>query len=270
MYDYRQFIEFTGIELNPKQIQQYPFVYRRALRRIEEILGWSLTQRMKYEEAGKTSSECRCIDQTMNEEQYEAFIEGLIDPDEEEGVLRIFPFNNLDTNLFIDPAKYVYKVKLVIPTRGDNDQFITIKTFKNWMPKVAKNQFIQYIELCKDDLAQLALGCGCDCTNCALLLIDGDWIRNEFPEELMWVLADQIIWEYQNLQSLDKDSNRIVTSESVSNHSVSYLVTDAEKKGGGDYYSKKSPLDEEYILGILEQYIGPYSPLYKKRKLKVY
>lgn len=261
--DLQTFLDLSGITLTQAQEDRYERVARRAELNLTRLLGWSATQRNLFEEAGKTNAECQCVDQTMNDDAYEKFIEGLQEPDEEEGIIRLFPYNSKDSRLFIDPASAIYKVKLVQFTRGSDQQFVTLRTFKDWMPLYSHNAtvdesartYAHYIELCKADFNS-PCGCTANCTNCGYLAVDGDWVRNSYPDDLQDLLMQLILQEYQNPLSLNRDQNRIVTSESVSNHSVSYLITDREKKG-----STTRVQDEEWFIEEVKKWIGPYSPL---------
>jgi len=264
--DIQTFLTLSGIQLTQAQEDRYPYVVRRAESQLTRLLGWSATQRNLFEEVGKTSSACQCIDQTLSEEAYQQMLERLQEPDEEEGTYRLFPYSNLDTRLFIDPCMAVYKVKLVMFTRGSDQQFITMRTFKNWQALYSTNTtvdesaktFAHYIELCKDDYDSPCQPCS-GCTNCAYLCVDGDWVRNSYPDDIQELLVQLIIQEYQNPFTLNKDNTRIVTSESVNNHSVSYLVTDAEKKGESSRIQ-----DKDWFLADIRKWMGPYSPLYVK------
>ena len=260
---YREFQNILGIELNERQIKAYPFVYNRALFRLEKLLGWSISQRNVYEEVGKLNNECAIINQSLKNDEMEKFIKSLKKPDDEEGVLRLFPYSSIDTNIFIDPAKAIYKIKLVVPVKGSDDRLITIKEFKNWMPKVKSNNYIQYISKCKDDIGINCGNCCSTCSGCGMLMIDGDWVRNVFPDDLAFILADLIAYEFKKRSSVidltDLSSLRTVHSESVSNHSVTY---DTSKKVE-DY----DPLKNQDYIDVIKTWMGPYSPLRNKMRI---
>lgn len=267
--DLQTFLELSGVTLTQAQEDRFPRIARRAELNLTRLLGWSATQRTLFEEVGKTNSPCTCIDQSMDDDQYSEWTERLQEPDEEEGIIRLFPYSNLDTRLFIDPATAIYKVKLVQFARGSDQQFISMRTFKNWMPLYnhhstvdeSARTYAHYIELCKDDFDTPCSPCT-GCTNCAYLAVDADWVRNSYPDDLQDLLMELILQEYQNPISLNRDQNRVVTSESVNNHSVSYLVTDKEKKG-----STARVQDEQWFIDEVKKWIGPFSPLYVKQHL---
>ena len=248
--NYINFKLLTGIELTQNQINQYPFNYQRALYRLEKLLGWSISQRSIYEEVGKANNESFKFNQSMNDDQYQLFIKGLKAPDEENGTLRLFPYSYIDTNFLIDPAKAIYKLKLVIPVRGSDEQFITIKEFKNYLLKINNNNYINYIELLKEN------NCYKENIGNALLMVDGDWIKNTFPDQLVHILADLIIYEFQqrkNLSLTTTSSSYAIKSESVSNHSITY---DTSTK-----VESRDPLQNQEYLNIIKNWIGPYSQL---------
>lgn len=261
-----KYLRLTGLTLTKQQEDDFSRVLVRAELKLQRLLGWKAGQRSLYEEAGKLNNECSCIDQTMTDDQYQNLINGIQAPDEEQGTIRLYPYNNLETRMFIDPATAVYAVKLVVFVRGSDQQFLTIKTLKNWMPIYEHNTtvddsarvFCHYVELCKDDVMRQ---CGCRCTGCAFLMVDGDFVRQDYPDDLRDLLVQLITQEYQNPFTLNPDQNRIITSESVQNHSVSYLVTDAMKKGQGFSTGIET---EEWFIDLIKPWIGPFSPLYKR------
>lgn len=251
------FLNITGLELTESQANRFTFVANRAQARLERMLGWSLNQTDSYEEAGKLSSEFATIDQDHIN------LETLKEPDEVENTWRIFPYSETDTNLRIDPCSAVYKVKAIVPLKGDEQQFVTLKDFSNFAPIVGKptgrNNYISYIQKCGTcDICQARW-----CTNCALLAVDAEWIKNTFPDDLQTILADLIVHGYKNAPTLDMEKFGWKSeSESVDGHTVSRSYFGKE-----DLPEIYDPLQDDNVLETLQEYIGPYSPLYKKQRL---
>lgn len=253
----KEFLNITGLELTETQADRYQYLSSRAQARLERMLGWSLSQSDNFEEAGKLGSEFSSINQdTMN-------LDALGKPDEVENTWRIFPYSETDTNLRIDPCSAVYKVKAIAPLRGDDQKFVTLKDFHNFIPVVGKPtgrvNYVTYVQKCGTcDLCQARY-----CTNCALLAVDADWIKNAFPDDLLTILADIIVHDYKNAPSLNMDKFGWKSeSESVDGHTVSRSYFGKE-----DLPDIYDPLQDEDVLKVIEEYIGPYSPLYKKQRV---
>jgi len=272
----QRFTLLSGVELTSAQSARYTYVYNKALAQLEYLLGWKLNQKSLFEEAGKTSSECIKINQTMNEAAYTVFKNGLQPADEAQGDYRLFPYSNLDTNLKIDPTTAIYQVKLVTFPRGSDQEFVTLKTFKNWQANYgypafvngSQRYFADYVQLCSDDVGLECGNCCRGCTGCGYLAIDGDWIKGTLPEDLENLLVELIVQGYKYPYSLNASNDRLVQSESVENHSVTYVVTNAEKEGTASLKSRVQ--DEGWFLDTIKLWIGPYSPLYKHIRPKVY
>lgn len=254
-----EFETYTGIILTEAQAERYDVLANRALKRLQKLLGWEISSSDDYEEAGQLLNTTAPINQKTLD------IESLEEPDEVVNTWRLFPFYDMNTNLRIDPCTAVYNVKLVIPLIGDETRFVTIYNFDTYIPLVGKtvdrSQYITYIKKAKE----ISSSCG-PCrwvTNVPLLAVDAEWISRSFPDDLMQILADLIVYEFQNQPSLAADANRPLKSisQSVDGHSISkaYSDTTTSKKIG--------PLDDDNVLNILKEYIGPYSPLYKERRI---
>lgn len=268
--DLERFLDLSGLVLTKEQEDAYPRTLRRALREFEHLLGWQIDQKGEFVEVGKLKNECQKIDQTMSEPEYQNFIKTLAPPDAEQGNWRLFPYSNLDTQLRVDPASAIYSVKLVTLPRGDAQQFITLKTFKNWQANYghaatvedAQKYYTHHIELCSSDVNSECGNCCLGCTGCGYLAVDGEWILGTYPEDLENLLVELIVQGYQQPYTLNAAAARLVQSESVENHSVTYVVTNREKEGLANRVQ-----DKDWFIEELQAYIGPFSPLYKKPRV---
>ena len=179
--------------------------------------------------------------------------QALLLPDQEEGEIKLFNFDPEASQLAIDPAKYIYTIKLVVPLRGNSEEFVTVKELEKVMPRVItrQNNLIRYVERCSSWPTSL---CGCQCRGCVMLAVDGEWLKT-VPESMQFVVTDLIAYYMRHPFSLD--SVRTVKSESVDGHSVSY----------GDDETIDSIIDTPEFAKMVADYAGPFSPYYKKVRL---
>lgn len=254
--DIDDFEEYTGLTLTEVQRDQFEPMSRRAQKRLQKILGWEILSSDDYNEVGQLLNHCSPIDQkTLDKTK-------LKEPDEVINTWRLFPYYDTNVNLRIDPCTAVNNAKLVIPLIGDETEFVTIYNLSKYVPLAGKTvggkQYINYIKKSKDP---------CPCmkwiTNVPLLAVDAEWVSDFWPDDLMEVLADLIVYEYQSKPSLTADSSRPLKSmsQSVDGHSVSKTYADSDKLSSND------PLEKDSVKDILMEYIGPYSPLYKERRI---
>lgn len=256
-YDVAIFQEMTGINLSESQLSDYERAYNRAVKFLSEELGWDFSylvdeQTYDYEtgyiELGKTLSECTCPKQIKN-------MDSLLPPDVVQGEVRIFPFSKDDSFILIDPCYAIYTLKLVVPLTGDEMKYVTVKELENIMPNILPNRrgeykdIIHYVERCDSWPKRI---CGCDCINCVMLAVDGKWCK-DIPKQLFDILTQLILYFMKNPFSISEDS-RLIKSESVDGHSVSY----------GDKSELDMLTESKNYLTLIRKFMGPYSPYNKK------
>lgn len=256
-YDVAIFQELTGIELTEDQLPLFERSLSRALQTLSEELGWDFTYledeseydySTGYEELGKTVNECACPKQIKN-------MDSFLPADEVQGEVRLFPFDKEASYILIDPCYSVYTLKLVVPLVGDESKYVTVKQLENIMPNILPNKrgeykdFIHYVERC-DSWPKYV--CGCDCINCVMLAVDAKWVKN-VPKQLFDILTRLILYYMKNPYSITEDS-RLIKSESVDGHSVSY----------GDKSELDMLLGSKTYLALIKKFSGPFSPYAKK------
>lgn len=251
-YNISVFMDLSGIELTEDQIPAYSRAEARAFRFLENALGWSFNYTSTYRELGKTKTECSCPDGIEKMDTFERS-RTLLLPDPEQGEIKLFNFDPEASQLSIDPAKYVYSIKLVVPLKGNSEEFVTVKQLENVMPRVItrQNNLIRYVERCDSWPKSL---CGCQCRGCVMLAIDGEWLKT-VPESMQFVVTDLIAYFMRHPYSLD--TSRSIKSESVDGHSVSY--DNAE--------TIDSIINTLEFAKMVSDYAGPFSPYYKKVRL---
>lgn len=255
----------TGLELEEEdQIAMFNRANSRASRKLIQYLGWTPLYKEAYEEVGIAINEGVC----PTEEELALWQEDpeannfFLEPDTVEGKVKLFPYYPEDANYFIDPATAIYSVKIVKLVSADSAQFMTVKKLSgdDWNSKtnmnyvVSRKPVIRWLEICK---APTMLPCKCDeGKSCYMLAVDADWVK-ALPEDLMYLLADLILFYMQHQPTLNAGSIYAISSESVDGHSVSY---DTKTKNA----SVKNSEDEvlEPYMAMFKNYIGPYSILH--------
>lgn len=221
--------ELTGITIPASKRAYYEAQIKRVQTRLEAILGFTLKPEHIYTELGKAQQDCVCPDIPESSQ--------LLPADAVNGVIKVFPYNNKDRFLHIDPFKDVYAVKLVRVT--ENHEFVTVKTFDTFTKQYMSQGIGKYIEKCDTCF------CDCDCKDCVQLAVDADWIdltddEDDIPDDLWYLWCDMI--DYY------ADPDRDIKSESVDGHSWSK----------GDI---KAPWEEDYAKLLLKRYAGPFGSI---------
>lgn len=218
--DIEKYEELTGLTVAPSQEALVKANIRRTKAMLETLLGFTLSPKNLYNELGKAQRECACPDIDTS---------SLLPADEEQGIVKLFPYNSRDQYLHVDPFKNVYSAKLVyVTTDGD---YVTVKTFENVKPQYGRDGIGNYVEKCIS--CNL---CECDCDDCLQLAVDAEWI-DCLPDDLMYLWADMVTHEI--------DCNKNIKSESVTGHSWSKADT-------------RSPEQLPHNILLLKRYAGPY------------
>lgn len=229
--DLNKYKELTGIDVPTAQQGQFNASVRRARAAIESMLGFSLKPKNLYTEQGKVQFQGHYL---PTED-----LTNLLPPDSEEGVYKLFPYDERDDYFHVDPFKNVYRVKLVVPTR--DGKFITITELDNVVPQYGRDGIGKFVKrhwewFTWDWYRTWRVAYSREDRGAMQLAVEADWL-NCYPDDLMYLWADMI--EYQ------MDPNRNMKSESVDGHSWS--KSDA---------SKPETKPENKLL--LKRYAGPY------------
>lgn len=223
--DIAKYTKLTGKTIAASNEAVFNATVRRTKAMLETLLGFTLKAENLYNELGKSRDDCACSNvETSN----------LLEPDEEQGVYKLFPYNSNDRYFHVDPFKEVYKVKLVRVVQETN--FVTIRTFENVKPQFERSGIGKYIENCFDCM------CDCDCDGCVQLAVDAEWLNcaDCLPDDILYLWADMI--DYQ------MDCKKNIKSESVEGHSWSKDNT-------------KSPEVLPHNILLLKRYAGPYGSI---------
>jgi hypothetical protein len=201
---------------------------------LESLLGFSLEPELVtenlYIESGKTNGFSCPIDG-----------ETLLPPDPVVGAYRLYPYNDKDQIIAVDPFSTVHAVKLVHGT-------VTVLTFDHYRAEVGRSGVAKYIELSPwwyryfDVLWFQRSFPFCTCGQNWQLAVDADWLwpltpgTPDLPQDLQYVWADMVTY-YAN-------QKRKMKSETVGSHTYSQALT--------------VPQDDPENLAVIKRYAGPF------------
>lgn len=222
-----QYEQLTGKTIPTNKQAYYEAQIKRVQSKLETLLGYSLTPQHLYKELGKTKEECVCPNIPES---------SLLPADDVKGIIKVFPYNSKDVFLHVDPFVDVYSVKLV--RMLENRSFITMKTFTSFNLQYMREGIGNYIEKCQE----CDCLCNCECKDCVLLAVDGNWIdftdsESDLPDDLLYLWCDMV--------DFYADPYKDIKSESVDGHSWSK----------GDIVA---PEQKDSMALLLRRYAGPY------------
>lgn len=238
-----RYTEYTGKTLSPEQRQVYTAYVLRAVRMMENKLGWPLDGGSDVADVlgvAPNGCDCRKLPTELNEAPKKT------------GIYRLFPVDSRKPNLMADPFKsvnavYLCRIDMDSPSTDRKSPVVILKKMTDITP-VIRSTWGKYIKACSQ-LSVCQRACHADCTNCATLLVDADWITiDDLPPELFFLLFDYIDWMVEG-----GPTTRSVRSESVDGHSVSY----------GSWITT-APYYHAADATILRTYAGPYGSIDRK------
>lgn len=123
-----EYQELTGITVSDEDTARVKAAIRKAETKLGTMLGYSLTKQKKWTELGKV----RGVTPFPSLPVSDRVLDNLQEPDESSGDTLLFRFDDRNTHLRINPAKEVYRAKIVLPV--NSDEFITIYDLDNVTP----------------------------------------------------------------------------------------------------------------------------------------
>lgn len=243
--DLIKYTELTGNQVPSSQEAKVQATIRRTKAILESLLGFSLKPKNLYTEIGKV--------------QFEGYLpmkddlENLLPADDEEGVYKLFPYDELDKYFHVDPFKNIYKVKLVMPL--NEGEFVTVVELDNVVAQYGRDNIGKYIErhwewftwnwyrtwrYSYSSASEAGL----------MLAVEADWLGC-YPDDLMYLWADMVSYysdpNYSVIGSL--------RSESVDGHSWS------RGNAGGGNQGDVAPENSASSRAYLMRYAGPYGSI---------
>ena len=236
----------TGTTVPEADTARVKAMIRRAETKLEAMLGYPLTRQKKWTELGKVRYSG--ITPFPSLPVSDQVLDNLVAPDEELGDIQLFNLDTLNMHLRINPAKEVYRAKVVLPV--NQDEFITIYDLNNVTPYfnsaglvVALTRYYTWFTwswwnpLPWSERSNL------------MLAVEASYVNvcdaNKYPD-LAFLLADMVT--YYSDPSYSVMGN--IRSESIDSHSYSRAST-------GSSPDNAAPEGQSSAKRIIEKYAGP-------------
>ena len=245
----QEYQNLTGITVAPGDENRIKAIIRRSEARLGTLLGYSLSKQKNWTELGKMSYDGLVPFPSLPVS--DEVINGLRPADEQTGEIQLFNLDELDKHIRINPAKEVYRAKIVMPV--NENEFITIHDLQNGIPYVNEAGLVVAItryetwftwtwwnSLLWGDRSSL------------MLAVDAQYIdvcnADEY-EDLAYLLADMVTYYADPDYSLMGN----IRSESMDSHSYSraQIGTAADGADGA------APQGQKSAKLIIEKYAGP-------------
>lgn len=242
----QEYQALTGITIDDDDTTRINAVIRRSESKLAGLLGYSLSKQKTWTELGKSQMDGYVPFPSLPVD--EDVIDNLLPPDDQIGEIQLFSFDSLDTYLKINPAKEVYRAKLVLPV--SEDEFITITDLENVTPflngaglvtSLARHyswfNWAWYSTFTWGERAKLQLA------------VDAAYINvcdvDRYPD-LAYLLADMVTY----YSDPDYSVMGNIRSESIDSHSYSRAST-------GQTPDSMAPEGQASAKRIIEKYAGP-------------
>lgn len=236
----------TGTTVSTNDEARIKAIIRKAEAKLGSLLGYSLSKKKNWTELGKVQysgltpfPSLPIGDEVLN---------NLSTADDQNGTIQLFNLDELDKHLRINPAKEVYRVKVVLPV--NEDEFITIYDLDNVTPYlnsaglvIAVTRYYSWFTweswstLLSSDKSNL------------MLAVDAEFVNtcdvDKYPD-LAYLLADMVTYYADPSYSLMGN----LRSESIDSHSYSRAST-------GTTPESMAPHGQADGKQTIERYAGP-------------
>lgn len=236
----------TGTTVPDSDVTRVKAVIRRAEAKLEGLLGYSLSKQKSWTELGKVQYDGLIPFPSLPVS--DDVIDNLSAADEQTGDIQLFNFDELDKHIKINPAKEIYRAKVVLPV--NQDEFITIYDLENGVPYLngaglvtAVTRYYSWFtwswwnSLLWADRSNL------------MIAVDADYIDvcdvNQYPD-LAYLLADMVTYYADPSYSL----MGVIKSETIDTHSYTRAAT-------GTTADSTAPEGQLSSKKIIEKYAGP-------------
>lgn len=235
----------TGTTVQPADTARVTATIRRAEAKLGTLLGYSLSKQKTWTELGKVQYDGLVPFPSLPIS--EDVINNLTAPDDQDGEIQLFNLDELDKHIRINPAKEVYRAKIVMPV--NRDEFITIYELDNASPYLNSAGLVTAItryatwytwtwwnSLMSSDKQNL------------MLAVDAKYVdvcdASKY-EDLAYLLADMVTYYSDPTYSLMGN----IRSESIDSHSYSRAST-------GSTPDSSAPEGQASSKMIIEKYAG--------------
>jgi hypothetical protein len=227
-------------------------VIRRAEAKLGSLLGYPLSKQKTWYELGKIQYDGLTPFPSLPVS--DDVLSNLVAPDDQTGDYQLFGFDELDMHIKINPAKEIYRAKVVLPV--NENEFITIYDLNNGTPYLngaglvtAVTRYYSWFtwtwwnSLLWTDRSHL------------MLAVDADYINacdiDKYPD-LAYLLADMVTYYADPNYSL----LGILKSETIDTHSYTRAAT-------GQSLDATAPEGQPSAKMIIDRYAGPAA--YRKK-----
>lgn len=236
----------TGTTVSQADTARVTANIRRAESKLGTLLGYTLSKQQTWIELGKVRYDGLTPFPSLP--VGDDVLDNLSDADEQTGNIQLFNFDELDKHLRINPAKEVYRAKIVLPV--NRDEFITIGDLDSATPYLNAAGLVTAItryttwftwtwwnSLLWADRQSL------------MLAVDADFVNvcdaSKYPD-LAYLLADMVTYYSDPNYSLMGN----IRSESIDSHSYTRAST-------GSTPDSAAPEGQSSSKMIIEKYAGP-------------
>ena len=241
-----EYQSLTGTTVSDTDKPRVEAAIRKSEAKLEALLGYSLRKQKTWTELGKLQYDglvpfpsLPVSDEVKN---------NLLSPDTETGEIQLFSFDELDKHIKINPAREVYRAKVVLPV--SEDEFITIYDLENGIPYLNSAGLVTAITRYNGWFAWTWWNSLLWTARQNLqLAVDAEYVDvcdAQKYADLAWLLADMITYYSDTGYSLMGN----ITSESIDSHSYSRATTGTDPDSA-------APQGQMSAKRIIEKYSGP-------------
>lgn len=241
-----EYQNLTGITVSDTDVNRIKAIIRKAETKLEGSLGYSLSKQKTWTELGKVQYDglipfpsLPISDDVLN---------NLGTADKQTGDIQLFNFDQLDKHIKINPAKEIYRAKIVIPV--NEDEFITICDLENGLPYLNSVGLVTAITRYYDWFTWTWFNSLLLSDKSSLMLaVDAEYVDlcdvSRYAD-LAYLLADMVAYYSDPMYSVMGN----VRSESIDSHSYSRSST-------GSTPDQAAPQGQASAKLIIEKYAGP-------------
>lgn len=242
----QEYQTLTGTTVPDSDVTKVKAMIRRAEAKLEGLLGYSLSKQKTWTELGKV--QYSGLTPFPSLPVGDDVVSNLTAPDEQTGDYQLFNFDELDKHIKINPAKEVYRAKIVLPV--NQDEFITIYDLENGTPYLNGAGLVTAITRYYEWFTWTWWGSLLwSDTTTLMIAVDADYINacdsSQYPD-LAYLLADMVTYYADPAFSL----MGIMKSETIDTHSYTRAST-------GQTLDSTAPEGQGSSKMIIEKYAGP-------------
>lgn len=241
-----EYQELTGLTVSTADEPRVKAAIRKAEVKLGGLLGYPLSKQKSWTELGRVQYDGLTPFPSLP--VGEDVIDNLITPEDQTGDIQLFNFDELDKHIRINPAKEVYRAKIVLPV--NKDEFITIHDLDNATPYLNGTGLVVAISRYSNWYTWTWWNSllWADRQN-LMIAVDASYVNvcdaNKYPD-LAYLLCDMVTWYSDPSYSVMGN----IRSETIDSHSYSRAST-------GSTPDSAAPEGQASSKMIIEKYAGP-------------